>query len=37
MVLRISSMIATMIDPQPYPRVWDDIDSLQGIVVIDHI
>ena len=32
MILRISSMIATMTDPYPCPRVLDDIDSLQGIV-----
>ena len=33
MILRISSMIATMTDPYPCPQVWDDIDSLQGIVL----
>ena len=32
MILGISSMIATMTDPHPCPRVWDDIDSFQGIV-----
>ena len=32
MILEISSMIATMIDPHPCPRVWDDIDLLQRIV-----
>ena len=32
MVLKISSLITTMINPHSCPRVWDDIDSLQGIV-----
>ena len=32
MVLEISSMITTMTIPHLCPRVWDDIDSLQGIV-----
>ena len=34
MVLGISSMIATMTNPHPCPRVLDDIDSLQRIVSI---
>ena len=29
MILGISSMIATMTDLHPCPRVWDDSDSLQ--------
>ena len=33
MILRISSMIATMTDPYPCPRFLDDIDLLQGIVL----
>ena len=32
MVLEISSMITTMTILHLCPRVWDDIDSLQGIV-----
>ena len=32
MVVGLYSMITTMIDPHPCPRVWDDIDSLQGII-----
>ena len=32
MVWGISSMITTMIDPHPCPQVWDDIDSLLGII-----
>ena len=32
MILGISSMIATMTNPYPCPRVFDDIDSLLGII-----